>query len=97
MLEKHGYNVHLGLDGRDGLNLFRHVPDIDLVVLELSAPGMSSQEAFAELLNIDPAAKIVVVTGHPMRGLWKGAAEVLLKPFDTARFLHTIRRVLESP
>ena len=68
MLENHGYSVRLGLDGRDGLDLFRHLPDIDLVVLELSAPGMSNQEALAELLKIDPSARVVVVTGHPMGG-----------------------------
>jgi len=98
MLGQHGYDVQLGRDGRDGLNLFRHVPDIDLVVLELSPPGMSSQEVIAELLNIAPQTRVLIVTGHPTgASLWKDAAAVLVKPFNTVRFLRTVRQALEAP
>ena len=97
MLEQHGYDVQLGRDGRDGLNLFRHVPDIDLVVLELSPPGMSSQEVVAELRNIAPQIKVLIVTGHPTgAGPRKDATAVLVKPFNTLRFLRTVRLVLED-
>ena len=97
MLEQHGYAVQLGRDGRDGLNLFRHEPDVDLVVLELSPPGMSNQEVLAELLNIAPHIKVLIVTGHPMgAGLWRDAAAVLVKPFGTVRFLQAVRQALEA-
>lgn len=97
MLERSGYTVHLGRDGRDGLNLFRHERDeIDLVVLGLSLPGMSSHEALAEIHRYRADARVLVVTGHPTAGeTYYGASGVLLKPFNTLQLLHAVRQVLD--
>ena len=69
MLERHGYEVLLGINIRDGLNVFQHEKErMGLVILDLSAPGASSQELLAELLAIDPGARVLVVTGYATSG-----------------------------
>lgn len=97
MLERNGYTVHLGRDGRDGLSLFRHErDDIDLVIVGLSLPGMSSREVLAEILGYRSDARVLIVTGHPTAGkTYFGAAGVLLKPFNTHQLLEAVRQVLD--
>jgi len=97
MLERNGYTVHLGRDGRDGLNLFRHErEEIDLVILGLSLPGMSSHEVLAEIIEYRSNARVLVVTGHPTAGeTYYGAAGVLLKPFNTHQLLQAARQILD--
>lgn len=98
MLERHGYNVHLGFDVRDGLSLFEMDRDnIDLVVLDLSMPDISSEEVLGELLALHPAVNVLVVTGYTTDSApWQGAKAVLNKPFKTYHLLRTIRRVLAA-
>ena len=63
----------------------------------LSLPGISNQELMSELLHLDQGVKVLLVTGHPMRGSsWMGAAEVLLKPFNTNQLLQRVRHLLDS-
>jgi signal transduction histidine kinase len=98
MLEHNGYDVLLGRDARDGIQLFRHEHEkIDLVVLGLSQPGISNQEVLNELTSIDPDAKILLVSGHPLgRSFAQGAADVLPKPFNTSQLLQAVRRNLDT-
>jgi len=98
MLEHNGYDVHLGRDARDGMELFRHERDrVSLVVLGLSQPGISNQEVLNELINIDADAKVLLVSGHPLtRSFAQRASEVLLKPFNTTQLLQAVRRCLDA-
>ncbi len=98
MFERHGYKVHLGRDPRDGVDLFRHEHEhIDLVVLGLTQPGAPAEELLSQLLKISPRARILVVTAQtrPM-SIWKGAAGVLMQPFNTYQLLKSTRRILDS-
>ena len=98
MLEHNGYDVHLGRDARDGVELFRHEHDkVNLVVLGLSQPGVSNQEVLNELININAEARVLLVSGHPLtHSFAQGASEVLLKPFNTTQLLQAVRRCLDA-
>jgi len=98
ILERHGYTVLVGLDVRDGLNIFQfEKEEIDLVILDLTSPGMSSQEIMNRLSPLGPAARILVVTGYTEdSSSWKGAKAVLNKPFKTYQLLRAVRQVLDS-
>ena len=98
MLERHGYDVHLGLDIRDGLSLFEiDRENIDMVVIDLSMPDMSSEEVLGELLALHPEVRVLVVTGFTMDSTpWHGAKAVLNKPFKTYHLLRTVRQVLDA-
>jgi signal transduction histidine kinase len=64
-LERHGYTVLLADSGLEAIDVFRRHPgDIALVVLDLSMPGMSGEEALPELRKIRPQVKVVVSSGY---------------------------------
>lgn len=99
MLERNGYQVHLGRDRRDGVNLFRHEHQrIDLVLIALERPTAASvEDLLTELLRIDARARTLVVTARPEAARrWGCASAILLQPFNTYQLLKTVRGVLEA-
>lgn len=100
MLERNGYQVHLGRDASDGLNLFRHeFEHLDLVVIALSQPAKATavEDLLAELLRIDTRARTLVVTARPEAApRWGAASAVMLQPFNTYQLLKTVRGILDA-
>jgi PAS domain S-box-containing protein len=65
MLRKKGLSVIEAVDGSAAVNLFRaNEPNIAVVLLDITLPGMSGPEVFAELLQIRPDIKVVVTTAY---------------------------------
>ncbi|MGO9893556.1 MAG: PAS domain S-box protein [Bryobacteraceae bacterium] len=65
VLERYGYTVLLAESGLAAMDLLRRHPgDIALVVLDLSMPRMSGEEALPELRKIRPEVKILVSSGY---------------------------------
>ena len=64
-LERHGYTVLLADSGLAAIDVFRRHPgEIALVVLDLSMPRMSGEEALPELRKIRPEVKVMVSSGY---------------------------------
>ena len=64
-LERHGYTVLLADSGLAAIDVLRRHPgEIALVVLDLSMPGMSGEEALPEFRKIRPQVKVVVSSGY---------------------------------
>ncbi len=64
-LEHYGYTVLLADSGFAAIELCRRQStDIALVVLDLSMPNMSGEEALPELRKIRPKAKVVISSGY---------------------------------
>ena len=64
-LELFGYRVLVADGGLAAIDVLkRHAGGIAAVVLDLSMPGMSGQEALPEILKIRPEAKVVVSSGY---------------------------------
>jgi PAS domain S-box-containing protein len=64
-LEHHGYTVLMADGGASAIDVFkRHPGEILLVVLDLSMPHMSGEEALPELRKIRPEVKVVVSSGY---------------------------------
>lgn len=100
-LEEAGHEVEEATDGALGCDLYgenRH----DLVITDIIMPGKEGVETIISLRNMDPAAKIIAISGG---GLTKasylphakklGADEVLAKPFQRHQLLDLIGGVLE--
>jgi PAS domain S-box-containing protein len=65
VLERYGYTVLLAESGPAAIDLLRkHPGDIALVVLDLSMPRMSGEEALPELRKARPEIKILVSSGY---------------------------------
>ena len=76
----------------------------DLIVMDLSLPGLDGWEA-TRRLKADPrtrAIPVIALTGHALAGHSKGAIEAgcdafITKPCLPERLLEEIRKMLDSP
>lgn len=99
ILTKAGYRVLTASTGEEALELYN--PDlVDLVILDLSMPGMGGHQCLDRLLTGDPEARIIISTGYSLHGepdetLQSGASGVIMKPYSRAEFLEAVRRALD--
>jgi two-component system, cell cycle sensor histidine kinase and response regulator CckA len=101
ILEKFGYNVLTAVDGEKALDIYRSQREgIDLVILDLIMPGMGGGKCLAELLKINPEAKVIISSGYFVNGgedsPSKGAKGFIKKPYIFEGMLTEIRRVLDK-
>ena len=100
ILEAGGYEVIEAEDGMVALERY-FIEKPDLVMLDLVMKGMYGLDVLARLREMDPAARVVVVSAdvqtssHEMAAEG-GAAGFLIKPLDETEALNTIRKVLDS-
>jgi DNA-binding NtrC family response regulator len=73
--------------------------DVDLVLLDLSMPGIDGVETFRELQTIRPGLPVVIVTGYPDSDLMARALEIgpftmISKPVDLNQVQKTVERIV---
>ena len=65
-LAKFGLKAQVANSGPEGIECFiRHRHDILMVLADIVMPGMLGTEMAKEILRIDPAAKILFMSGYP--------------------------------
>lgn len=84
-------------DGREAITLAEQLQP-DVIVLDISMPGMDGLAACNELRRIAPAARILILTAHDQRAFVRalhrvGVAGYLLKSAAPDELLGAIRRV----
>jgi len=101
VLEKAGYKVLTANGGNECVSLYRKLmEDIHLLVIDVVMPEKDGKQVLAEILDINPTARIVVTSGfsrdyvraYLKRGAW-GFAQ---KPIDPPQFLGILRGVLHQ-
>ncbi len=98
MLERLGFEVVVGSDGRKAVELFlQHRDRIQVVVLDLTMPGMSGEDVFRAIRAAKPDARVVLASGYSADELAsrlsaKGYAGFLQKPYT----IEDLTRVLKS-
>ncbi len=101
-LANYGYRVLTADTGERALEIFREQSEqIGLVILDLGMPGMGGERCLAELLELDPAAKIIVASGYSatdkvQKVMDQGAIGFIRKPYRFANMLKSIRSVLDD-
>ena len=64
-LERYGYQVLAAESGMAAIDILkRHDGEIAVVILDLSMPGMSGEEALPELRRIRPEVKVLISSGY---------------------------------
>jgi signal transduction histidine kinase len=93
-----GYQVLEAPDGPRGLELFaQHGDRIDLVLLDLSMPGLPGREVLAQMKAQRPGLKVVLFTGYaPAPGEFAGVASMVEKPFSVHHLSRAVRQVLDD-
>jgi DNA-binding NtrC family response regulator len=86
-----GYKVELAKTGEEALELYSNKP-YDVVLMDVSMPGMGGLTALEEMLKVDPDAVIIMITAYATFdtaiSAWeKGAHGVIRKPFQNDQIL----------
>jgi len=103
MLAKLGYEVYGQNNSERALEMFRAEPDrYDLVITDMTMPGMTGVELAGELLSIRPNLPIILCTGFhdsitPVKAKQLGFREFVLKPILMQQIAGIIRRILDQP
>lgn len=102
MLTYFGYAVMGAENGETALEVFRNQADqIDLVIMDLSMPGMGGYQCLGEMLALNPNAKIIISSGYATKGNAKeamqyGASGFIGKPYQLSDFITRVRAVLDG-
>ena len=101
-LAKLGYRVYAVGDGESALRTYSETRERPgAVILNLGTPKMSGWECLAKLRELDPQARVLVVTGYAAdetqgRALDEGAAGFLRKPFNLTDISGKLREILDA-
>jgi len=101
-LENEGYNVLLGVDGKDAL---KHMDgqSIDLVITNLQMPEMDGIELIKNIRAIPDYERIPILllttesqTSKKMEAKEAGATGWIIKPFVPAKLIEAIGKVIKD-
>ena len=101
ILEKLGFQVVLAQNGRIAVEEFARRPDeISLVILDLTMPEMTGDQAMAAIRRLRPQVPIVLTSGFGEEEVVERLSNVpidgfLKKPFRVDDFSNLVRAVLE--
>ncbi|PLX49445.1 MAG: hypothetical protein C0613_07465 [Desulfobulbaceae bacterium] len=102
LLEDNGYQVLLAGSGEEAVEIFRQQGDeIDLVLLDVSMPGMGGRRCLKELLALKPQVKVIIASGYAVDDslqeiLEEGALAYVAKPYTMVDLLNTIHKALQD-
>jgi PAS domain S-box-containing protein len=101
-LQHFGYRVLLAADGAGALEIFRARPDeIDLIVLDMTMPGMSGDETYRRLRALCPDVKVLISSAYNEeevldRVAIASVAGFLRKPYDPEQLGAKVKHILEG-
>jgi signal transduction histidine kinase/CheY-like chemotaxis protein len=101
VLERAGYTVLQAENGPQALEVFRARRDeIDLVLLDVIMPGLDGWQVFLRLEAIEPAVKVLFITGYAASALPDDFStrgrRLLSKPYKPSQLLEVVRAVLDG-
>ena len=101
ILMSEGYLIHEAVNGRDAIEKYRETRP-DLVTLDITMPEVDGIEALQAIREIDPQARVLMVSAMGQQkmmvdALEAGAVDFLVKPFQPTKVLHTVKKCLEEP
>ena len=74
---------------------------IDLVILDLTMPGLSGRETFLQLRRLDPTARVLFSSGYSTEDLAPeisaAAAGFVNKPYRVGDLTRAVRAALDQP
>ncbi len=97
VLSRAGFRVVTAEDGMEAVEVFgREMAEIDLVVLDVTMPRMSGRDAFRQMVELNPAARILFSTGYTAEDLVEveGSVGLLSKPYRPQDLVAAVRTAL---
>lgn len=102
LLEKAGFNVVIAIDGKHAIEQYTaHRNDVDLVLMDLTMPELSGEEAFEALKTINNNVKVILSSGYSQHDSAqkfeeRGLYGFLQKPYNPGLLISTIKDALEK-
>jgi len=101
ILEGRGWSVSMAANGEEALRLQRELQAFDLVLLDLTMPGLSGAATLNGLRKLDAHVKVVLMSGFEASPAADGADAradgFLRKPFSSAKLVKALEGVLQVP
>jgi CheY-like chemotaxis protein len=100
LLEAHGYRAIIAADGTEGIALYRERgAEVAVVITDLMMPAMQGAEVISTLRSINPAARILAMSGLIEPGGLgvtpePGRLELLPKPVTSQTLLKAVHQLL---
>ncbi|QXE03201.1 response regulator [Terribacillus sp. DMT04] len=85
-------------DGNEAIAKFQETKP-DIVFMDITMPHKDGLTALKEIVSMDPSAKIIMCSAMGqqrivMQAIELGAKDFITKPFEDARVLETVERIL---
>ena len=98
VLDLIGVEVLTAENGRVGIAIFqKRMAEIDLILLDLSMPGLSGQETLDKLRQLDSEVKVILSSGYSAEEMMVTDDEItafLQKPYDVDKLLKQVNHFL---
>jgi two-component system chemotaxis response regulator CheY len=98
LLKELGHEVLEAEDGQEALDLYKGSSP-DAVLLDITMPVMDGLEALKAIIDLDPEAKVAMVTAMGqqqviMEAIKAGAKDFVVKPFDGDRIQEALWKLV---
>lgn len=100
MIETLGYEVITATNGQEAVERYREVSP-SLTFMDIKMPKMDGYDAFFKMKELDPNAKVVLITAYALdekkhlRAQSLSLLETIEKPYDVEKLEDTIKRYLD--
>ena len=99
-LERMGMTVLTAPDGDSALQIAREIGEIDLLLTDITMPGMDGRELVRRLRAADPSIRALLMSGYArgeaLRDGGDPAAGFLQKPFTPTELAHAVSAALQG-
>jgi CheY-like chemotaxis protein len=102
LLQSKGYKVYTTQDGKEAIKVYKeHEEEIDLVITDLGLPGITGNDEFKKLKEMNPDVKVILASGFfeadvKSELLKAGAKGFIQKPYVPDDILRNIRAALDK-
>ena len=98
LLEKNGFDVVEAENGRLAVEMYQPARP-DAVLMDITMPEMDGLTALKEIRQIDPKARVAMLTALGQQGvvieaIKAGARDFIVKPFEQDRVLEALQKLL---
>jgi two-component system chemotaxis response regulator CheY len=97
-----GYEIIEAIDGVDGLEKLRALPDVGMALCDVNMPRMNGLDMIAEVHRTGPRIPILMLTteGQPSlirRARESGAKGWIVKPFKPELLVAAVTKLIDTP
>jgi CheY-like chemotaxis protein len=103
LLSRAGYDVLMAADGASALHaLEEHGSNVDLILLDMTMPGMTTEEILAEVRRLYPVLPVLLTSGFASTDIITQLLEAgtvqgfLPKPYETDVLFATVARLMRT-